>query len=110
MFHTFVHVLVQCFLELHAHVLCKFCTFALPFVRLGPNYTPMTFDQSAVFIKTMTVANVVAFEWPSMLLEENTMFFGPVNPLRFPWNAGIAINSILHFPSAPFILVGFWAL
>ena len=37
----------------------------------------MTLGQSAVFIKTMTVTHIMAFEWPPMLLAVNAMLDGP---------------------------------
>ena len=49
----------------------------------------MTLCRSAVFIKTMTVVGVVAFEWSSMHLAVNAILVGPAHLLGFLGSARI---------------------
>ena len=61
----------------------------------------MNLGWSTVFVKTMTVAHVLAFEWLPMLLAVNTMLDGPALLLGFLGNVRI---DRLHpeFPFDPF--------
>ena len=82
--------------------LCKAHAFGLLFL-LRLTYAPMTLGWSAIFIKTMTVMPVMAFECPPMLLAVNTMLVGPAHLLGFLGDARIdQLHLVFHF--SPFHL------
>ncbi len=82
------YMLVQSFLKLSANNLCEVHAFMLLLFWTG-TCTDVSFDHSAVFIKTTAVMCIVALELPHMLLAESTTFSGPAHLLGFLENAGI---------------------
>ncbi len=64
----FACMLRQSFLKLGANNLFEVHSFTLPYFGLGLTCTPMTFEVSAFFVKMMTIACVVAFEWAPICL------------------------------------------
>ena len=111
-------LLLQHFVIFHVRLHNAFCAPCAQSVQssclctsfhLVPTCAPMTLGWSAVFINTMTVAHVVAFEWSSMLLA--VMQCLSVQPTFLGFSRmQESINSIMHFSSVSIVLVGFWAL
>jgi hypothetical protein len=52
----------------------------------------------------MAVMHIVALVWPTVLLAQHIVLVGPACLYEFLGDVG-SIDSILHFPSAPFVSI-----
>ena len=77
---------MEIFPNLQLGDLCKVCTFLSLVFGLGPGCTLTLVDWSAIFVKTMRVTCVVALVWPSMLLAQDAVIFGPAHLLELLGN------------------------